>query len=88
MTQPSSSRLDAARRRALATKRAVAVASAAAFAVALVLARASHPGHAASQAGSTGAATATRTDDGSFAFGSGAIAPSSGSTPEVQSSGS
>ena len=82
------SRLGAARRRAGAAKQALAVASAAAFAVALVLARASHPGQAASQSGSAGGTTATRTDDGSFDLGSGSIAPSAGSAPEVQSDGS
>jgi hypothetical protein len=82
------SRVGAARRRAGLAKRAVAVSSAAAFAVALVLARVSHPGHAASQGGSTSGATAVATDDDGFDFGSGSIAPSGGSAPTVQSNGS
>ena len=82
------SRLGAARRRAVLAKHVFAVSSAAAFAVALVLAGASHPGHAASQSGSTSGATAHATDDDGFDFGSGAIAPSGGSAPTMQSNGS
>jgi hypothetical protein len=77
-----------ARRRAGAVKRGFAVAGAAGFLAVLGLARLTHPGHAATHAGSaTGTASARSVSAGGFGFGSASVSPSSGSS-SVQSSGS
>jgi len=58
------SRIEQARARAGAAKRALAVGSAVAFAVTLLLARAAHPGHAAHAQTTSSAVTSTESDDG------------------------
>jgi hypothetical protein len=72
--------------RAAGAKRAFAAASIAGFLAVFVLARVSHPGHAAQPAASTAGASSAESDDGtsSFDFGSGSIAPSAGSAPSAQ----
>jgi hypothetical protein len=81
-------RIESARRRSLTAKRTLAGVSAAAFVAALLFARASHPGQAAtsqSSGASTGSSGATQSQsDDSFGFDSGSIAPSAGSSPDVQ----
>jgi len=54
-------RIEVARRRAAGAKRALAVVSAAAFAATLLLARASHPGHATPSRTSSATVTVTPT---------------------------
>jgi len=58
------SRIDQARARAGAAKRALAVGSAVAFAVTMLLVRAAHPGHAAHTQTTSSAVTSTESDDG------------------------
>ena len=58
------SRIEQARARAGAAKRALAVGSAVAFAVTLLLARAAHPGHAAHAQTTSSAVRSTESDDG------------------------
>jgi hypothetical protein len=57
------SRIDQARARAGAAKRALAVGSAVAFAVTLLLVRAAHPGHTAHAQTTSSAVTSTESDD-------------------------
>jgi hypothetical protein len=59
------SRIDQARARAGAAKRALVIGSAVAFAVTMLLARAAHPGHAAHAQTTSSAVTSTPSDDGS-----------------------
>jgi hypothetical protein len=64
------SRIDQARARAGAAKRALAVGSAVAFAVTMLLARAAHPGHSAhaqtTSSAVTSSSSSTSSDDDSF----------------------
>ena len=84
MSERPTPRLDAARRRAAAAKRALAIASAAAFGLATVWSYESHPGTSAVQSGSAGAVTLDDANDGlGFDFGSGSLAPSAQSTPDT-----
>jgi hypothetical protein len=59
------SRIDQARARAGAAKRALALGSVVAFAVTMLLARAAHPGHAAHAQTTSSAVTSASSDDGS-----------------------
>jgi hypothetical protein len=59
------SRIEQARARAGAAKRALAVGSAVAFAVTMLLARAAHPGHAANAQTTSSTVASTESDDGS-----------------------
>lgn len=59
------SRIDQARARAGAAKRALAVGSTVAFAVTMLLARAAHPGHATHAQSTPSAVTSAPSDDGS-----------------------
>ena len=86
------SRLAAARGRALGAKQLLAGASVVTFVAALALARASHPGQAATPVGTSdsesSSSTATQSDDdvGGFGYDQGSIAPSTGFAPSAQSS--
>jgi hypothetical protein len=86
VTNPPS-RIEEARRRALGPSTPPAL-GAAGFLAVLLLVRASHPGHAqastpASSGSSSSSSTSQSSDDG-LELGSGSIAPSSGSTPQAQ----
>lgn len=83
MSERPASRLDGARRRAAAVKRALAVGSLAAFGVAALWAHGSHPGDSAVQSNDNGAVTLDDRSDQSFGFGSGALAPSDGVAPDT-----
>jgi hypothetical protein len=84
MTPAAPSRIDSARRRGHAAKRALAAAAAASFLVAMVLARVSHPGTAAPRAGAARGGSSTAPSDDDFEFGSGTVAPSGGASPQTQ----
>ena len=74
----ASSRIEEARTRAAAAKRAMLVAAVAGFLAVFVLTRASHPGHttAAHQPPAPSVVPANgESDDDGFGFGSGSIAP-------------
>jgi hypothetical protein len=83
VTEPT--RIDAARRRAAGAKELAVATAAAGFIAVLLLARAGHPGHAAtssssrSNSQSTGQSQSESSDDDSFSFGSGSAVPSTGS---------
>jgi hypothetical protein len=82
------SRIEEARRRALGAKQAAVALAAAGFLAVLLLARGSHPGQAStssSSSGSSGTQAGQESSDGGFDFGSGSVAPSTG-TPQTQSS--
>jgi len=84
MTQRAPSRLDGARQRAAATKRALAIGSAAAFGLVGLWAHGSHPGVAAVQNAGDGSAVVD--DDGAgddFGFGTGSLSPSTGVSPDT-----
>ena len=85
MTQRPPSRLDEARRRTAAAKRALAIGSAAAFGLVALWAHGSHPGVAAVQNGGDGSAVLNDGDDAGddFDFGSGSLSPSSGVSPDT-----
>jgi len=89
VTGHTPTRIEHARLRAAWAKRAAAGASAAAFLVALLLARASHPGHAGTAASTSSGSAATgdvSDDDGAaFDFGSGSIGPAGGGVSGVRS---
>lgn len=87
------SRIDAARRRASGAKQIAVGAAGAGFVVALLLARAGHPGQTSSSAGQTSqpASQTSQVQSGQFEDeeegddgGSVQLAPSSGSSPQVQ----
>jgi len=84
------SRLDAARNRALGAKQLLAGASAVTFVAALALARASHPGQAATPPVDTSSSTAASQqqsdDELQFGYDQGSLAPSTGFAPSAQSS--
>jgi hypothetical protein len=89
MTAPAPSRVQLGRLRASAAKRALAATSAIAFLAAAGLARASHPGHATSPVGASGAATTSDDvyEDDGFSLGSADSFGSAGAaTPQIQSS--
>jgi hypothetical protein len=75
-----SGRIAAARGRSAKAKRVLAAAAAASFLAAFVLER---TGHSNAATASTTSAS-DDTESGSTGFGSGSIAPSAGSTPQVQ----
>jgi hypothetical protein len=78
-------RIAAARRRTATVNRALAIGSAAAFAAVLVLARVTHPGHAARAQGTRAAASrSSENDDDGFDFGSGTLSSSGSAQPQVQ----
>jgi hypothetical protein len=90
---PGQSRIEAARGRAKAAKRAVALTAAAGFAVVLALARQGHPATGTHATPTVPASTGTpsssvnsgeENDDGST-LGGGSIAPSSSATPPAAS---
>ena len=83
----SRSRIEQARRRAAGAKQVALAAAVAGFLGLVVLARADHPGNAATSSGSTGTSKpSTQTgDDGNLDFGSSSVAPSS-SAPQTQTS--
>jgi hypothetical protein len=85
VSERTPSRLEAARQRAAAVKRAFAIGSVAAFGVAALWAHGSHPGAAAVQ--SSGAGSVTLDDDANqglgFDFGSASLAPSTGAAPDT-----
>ena len=86
------SRIDAARRRASGAKQIAVGAAGAGFVVALLLARAGHPGQTSSSVGQTSqpASQTSQAQSGRFDEeegddgGSVQLAPSSGSSPQVQ----
>jgi hypothetical protein len=71
------SRIDRARKRAAGAKRAFAGLAAVGLGLALALARTTHPGHAAAASSAAGASSRQPPQ---------LIAPSSGTTPQVQTS--
>ena len=79
------SRIEGARRRAAAAKQLAAAGAAVGFLGVLLLARASHPGQAASSSGSSGSSRSSSTarSSGAFSFGSGNVAPSTGAAPQT-----
>jgi hypothetical protein len=84
-----SSRIEKARRRLRVARVSIGATAAAGFLVFAVAARASHPGTHHTQVSSTASGTddvQAQSDD--FGFGSGSIAPSTGSAPTLQSGGS
>ena len=88
---PTVSRIERARKRSAGAKRVVAAIAAASFVVAGVLARATHSGHAATRAarapaGSGSVNSATSTSSGNQSSDNFSIAPSTNSTPNVQTS--
>jgi hypothetical protein len=88
MSNAAPSRIEEARRRALTAKQAAAALAAAGFLAVLVLARGSHPGQSNASPGTSGSAgtqSGEESSDDSFEFGSGSVAPSTG-TPQVQTS--
>jgi hypothetical protein len=75
------SRIAEARRRAADTKQAALALAVAGFLAIALLARASHPGHASSAAGtSTGSPAVVQSEDDGLSFQGGQLAPSGGST--------
>jgi hypothetical protein len=78
------SRLEGARQRTAAAKRALAIGSAVAFGVTTLWAYASHPGSAAAPGG-TGSVVLDDDagEDLDFDFGSGSVAPSTGAAPDT-----
>jgi hypothetical protein len=83
----SGTRIEEARRRAAVAKKRLGAVAAASFLVAGVLAYVSHPGTA--RGSSDGASEAATSDEAGiagddFEFNSGAIGPSSGLAPQVQ----
>ena len=87
MTQPT--RIEAARHRAAGAKELAVASAVAGFIAVLLLARAGHPGHAASSSSSrsnSGSTSESQSDDGSFDFGSGSAAPSTGGGAQAQTS--
>jgi len=84
MTQRAPSRLDGARRRAAAVKRALAIGSAAAFGLVALWAHGSHPGVAAVQNGGGSSGVVSDDDAGEdFGFGTGSLSPSTGVSPDT-----
>jgi hypothetical protein len=84
-------RIEAARRRAAGAKQIAAAVAAAGFLGVVLLARDSHPGHAAtapSQRTSAGTSSTSTQSGDSFDFGSSSVAPSSdgSSSPQAQTS--
>lgn len=82
-----SSRIAEARRRAAGAKQTAVALAAAGFLAIALLAREAHP--ATSKAGGTSGGSAntdsgTSSSDDDFDFGSGSVAPSTGSQPQVQ----
>ena len=80
-------RIEAARRRASGAKQIAVAAAAAGFLATLLLARASHPGQAAtspsSRAGSQSRIQSSSSDD-TFDYGSASVAPSSSSSSQAR----
>lgn len=75
------SRIEEARRRAAGAKQTAVAAAVAGFLAIALLARASHPGHAATHSSGSGSGSSTQSDDdGGFSMTPGSIAPSSGSS--------
>jgi hypothetical protein len=84
MARQLPSRIDDARRRAARAKRALGTAAAAGFLAVAGVAYAGHAGTKATGAGTTD--SPVYSNDDSFDFGSGSIAPSGGSQPQVGTS--
>jgi hypothetical protein len=81
------SRIERARRRAAGAKRTAVVTAVAAFLALVLRARETHPATSKSNGASDGVArseSSTPSGDDDFDFGSGSVAPSSGSQPRVQ----
>lgn len=84
MTDRTPSRLEGARQRTAAAKRALAIGSAVAFGVTTLWAYASHPGSSAARSGGTGSVVLDDdAGDLGFDFGSGSVAPSTGAAPDT-----
>jgi len=84
MDARANARLEPARRRAAAAKRALAVASGVGLVAALLLGRASHPGRTSSSTPATTSGLSQSNDD-SFGFEDGGSFAPSTAVPQVQS---
>jgi hypothetical protein len=95
MSEPLPSRFDAVRGQLRVTRRLATAGAIVAFAAVAGLARSSHPGthsgtSSGTSSGSDGATQSQTSDDSSSSFGfdNATVAPSTGSVPSLQSSGS